>query len=113
MEKLPKRFKERWIKALRSGKYQQNHNGYLKDDEDQYCCLGVAAELCKVKHFGQNGWLSDANVLIKPPKLLIEDGEQDITDIDRKNITIPEKLAYFNDQGKSFKWIASYIERWL
>ena len=34
---------KRWIKALRSGKYQQG-NGWLKK-KDKYCCLGVLTEL--------------------------------------------------------------------
>lgn len=114
MKKLPKRFKQRWVKALRSGKYKQNCNGYLKDEEDKYCCLGVAAELCGVKSFGKtNDWLSKAVLNTNPPKLLIEDGKQDTFDGRLQQFTIPEKLAYFNDKGKSFKWIAAYIERYL
>lgn len=35
--------KEKWINALRSGEYTQNH-GQLKDD-DGYCCLGVLTDL--------------------------------------------------------------------
>ena len=48
MEKLPKEFKEKWIAALRSGKYVQGE-GFLYrrfDDDDHssecYCCLGIA-----------------------------------------------------------------------
>lgn len=36
---------ERWVKALESGKYQQNTNGYLRTAEDLYCCLGVGCDL--------------------------------------------------------------------
>lgn len=33
-----------WLASLRSGKYKQGH-GYLKDNQDGYCCLGVLCEL--------------------------------------------------------------------
>ncbi len=38
-----KEIKERWVEALRSGKYQQGSGYLLKDDK--YCCLGVLCEL--------------------------------------------------------------------
>lgn len=47
--KLPKKFKEKWLKALRSGEYKQS-TGFLTEQyegESNYCCLGVA---CKVAH---------------------------------------------------------------
>jgi hypothetical protein len=31
---------KKWIDALRSGEFKQGH-GQLKDDKDNYCCLGV------------------------------------------------------------------------
>lgn len=40
MKKLPKAFKEKWLAALRSGKYKQGERK-LKEG-DSYCCLGVA-----------------------------------------------------------------------
>lgn len=36
---------ERWILALRSGKYKQGKNELYNPKKDVYCCLGV---LCKV-----------------------------------------------------------------
>jgi hypothetical protein len=36
--------KERWLAALRSGKYKQGR-GKLKTVDDEYCCLGVLCEL--------------------------------------------------------------------
>lgn len=41
--KLPADFKEQWVKALRSGKYQQTKQ-YLHTDEG-FCCLGVACDM--------------------------------------------------------------------
>jgi hypothetical protein len=37
-------FKQKWIEALRSGKYQQARE-VLKDGQGGMCCLGVAADL--------------------------------------------------------------------
>ena len=35
--------KEKWVAALRSGKYTQGHASLCKDNK--YCCLGVLCEL--------------------------------------------------------------------
>lgn len=43
MKKMNPKLKAKWVKALRSGKYQQG-NGYLYTGSG-YCCLGV---LCSV-----------------------------------------------------------------
>lgn len=42
MEKLPKEFKEKWVAALRSGKYKQGAGKLFSDASNTYCCLGVA-----------------------------------------------------------------------
>ena len=44
MHKLPTKFKEPWLTALRSGKYKQG-KGFLRSKEGRYCCLGVAHEV--------------------------------------------------------------------
>lgn len=48
MTKLPKDFKDQWVSALRSGKYQQG-KGYLRLTDNRFCCLGVACDLLGVK----------------------------------------------------------------
>lgn len=35
---------ERWVKALRSGEYEQGR-GVLRDHNNRYCCLGVLCDL--------------------------------------------------------------------
>lgn len=50
--KLKPEIKQKWIKALRSGEYQQT-KGRLKRD-DGFCCLGV---LCDV--YDPSGWVND------------------------------------------------------
>ena len=104
---LPVKFKEKWVAALRSGKYKQDKDqGLLETDDGKFCCLGVA---CKVAGIGNNekndyllsqSWVEDTkNFKIKGvPKVLKEDGE------------LPTRLAEMNDEGKSFKFIATWIE---
>lgn len=41
--------KAEWLDALRSGNYKQG-KGYLKDNKDEFCCLGVLCDLYAKKH---------------------------------------------------------------
>lgn len=114
-QKLPKRFKSLWIKALLSGKFKQGKGKLLKNpDHDKnheaYCCIGVAAIVCginkrtiKNKEFLNEFYLSKTN-MEKIPKLLQG------TNYDNEVI---DKLSTYNDDGHSFKWIAAYIKRYL
>lgn len=99
--KLLKAFKKKWIEALRSGKYEQGISR-LKfkawASQPTYCCLGVAKEIWPGLHKAVNG-----------DELLRESSCRKIS-LDPE---IQKKLAGFNDNGKSFNWIASYIERYL
>lgn len=36
--------RRKWVKALRSGKYEQGR-GLLKDSQGAFCCLGVACDI--------------------------------------------------------------------
>lgn len=104
--KLPKTFKKKWIAALRSGQYKQGECSLHRDNA--FCCLGVAAVICgaSIKSIDGKVDLKDLNfdLDIKIPHLLNHDiGESELVD----------KLINFNDTGKSFNWIASYIERYL
>lgn len=40
----PKEVRQLWVKALRSGEYQQGTN-CLRTDDGKYCCLGVLTDL--------------------------------------------------------------------
>lgn len=40
--KLPKEFAEKWIAALRSGKYSQTRGQLFNEHDNGFCCLGVA-----------------------------------------------------------------------
>lgn len=110
--------KQKWISALRSGKYRQGRGALRRGDK--YCCLGVLCELAiqdgvkieldvdnesRTTFDGSAGYppvavmdwadLSDNNPRIRPG------GESDRT------------LAGINDEGASFETIADLIEKHL
>ena len=98
--KLPKEFGEKWLAALRSGKYPQS-SGYLKRDTG-YCCLGVGCvingieeSLLFYKGYPTIGWLPDDTLIY------INDGQ---------DIHLEATLANMNDSGKTFLEIADWIE---
>lgn len=100
--RLPKKFKEKWVKALRSGKYKQGGGQLYNELDNSYCCLGVACFIVNKKNPPSSGYIhSCKSYSDKIDKLLI--GESPVA----------IKLSVFNDQEKSFKWIASYIEKYL
>jgi len=99
-KKLDPKFKAKWVKALRSGKFIQGKS-FLKNRDSNgnaiYCCLGVACEIAG--HNPRGGWYITRNMK-KVPKPLI--GQNDLT----------EKLSRMNDcSGKGFKAIATWIEK--
>ena len=95
-----------WIKALRSGEYNQGQGRLVT--KDGYCCLGV---LAKIKNK-----LDEYNMFMNNPNYLVD------TDIDG-NITyyyLPigdvsngldqNTLMHMNDNYKTFDEIADFIE---
>jgi len=107
-QKLPERIKAKWLKALRSGEYNQG-TGYLLEihsqpEEKFYCCLGVLGKVCGNEDIDllHQGTLNEFHKRI--PKLVMGPIEEN---------DLVKKLTKFNDCGKSFKWIAAYIERYL
>jgi hypothetical protein len=92
-------WRDKWVEALRSGKYKQGRGG-LRDTRFHYCCLGV---LCDV--IDPNGWNGvEHKGEIELPVNSILSGVG-LTLID----TGP--LTRMNDSGQSFNVIARYIER--
>lgn len=107
-EKLPKRFKDRWVKMLRSGKYHQGQYRLRRNEDDcevnSYCCLGVACLAAGYRPEDIGGNCIYKDMYPKTPKILHFE----------QNNRITNKLIEFNDSGKwSFKKIATYIEKYL
>ncbi len=99
--------KEKWLRALRSGRYKQTQHTLRKSGlAKTYCCLGV---LCNVSKEGK--WENNGRVYVVGPnasrnyipKVLLP--KFGITDKTQK------KLAFMNDANKmSFEKIADWVE---
>jgi hypothetical protein len=99
-QKLPRRFKNKLIRALRSGRYKQT-NGVMRDPQDNaYDVLGVAYRIAGVPKQSIT-------------KMIVPNGKQYnflpkvVTNMDSK---VSSDLIKYNDMGMSFRWIASHLE---
>lgn len=107
---MDKGIKEKWVKALRSGRYKQIRE-YLKTDEG-YCCLGVLCNIInrrkwKETIFGECGYQDGAT--LETYELPIDVRKQA-----KLHPNTVSKLIEMNDgEGKSFNQIADYIEKKL
>lgn len=128
---LPKELKAKWVKALRSGEYKQGHGSLCRRADDgsySFCCLGVLEDVAgQLSREGMhtNGWgYLQTSELIEAldSKMAPKEYDLDVKDIQAKLVLFNDgaKLVLFNDgsidgmrKPKSFKWIASYIERYL
>lgn len=84
--------KAKWVKALRSGEYQQTVEAYR--DRKGFCCLGVLHVI--------NGLSCDPGLSFV--------GIQAKFGIDKSDL---EELADLNDEGATFEQIALCIENGL
>lgn len=108
--------KEKWVAALRSGKYKQGRQLLRNLEEDSWCCLGVLCDLAikdglnlKVE-VGRGEWTKGASYNGRSsflPWEVIEWAGLDssIPGIERTN------LVEMNDGGVDFTEIADAIER--
>lgn len=94
-------FKQKWIEALRSGKYEQG-KACLKTEDSKFCCLGVACDITN-----PNGWYKEDG------KTYFNGGHKAYAPeyiVSYRNID-QDELASMNDRGISFSEIADYIEK--
>lgn len=100
---------QKWVDALRSGKYRQARN-FLRSD-DSFCCLGVACEIS-----GLGAWSEDAYLInewggnkLLPGQVQKWLGLKDSVGciVDNGEDT---HLAWMNDHGSTFEQIADLIE---
>ena len=102
--------KEKWVAALRSGKYKQGQ-GELRSRHNRFCCLGVLCNTVNARRWrrpmsGLEGpWLynhqAERDALSLPAGLSRDlDLPPDVTDY----------LAEWNDEGIGFDAIADWIE---
>ena len=111
---MNKEIADKWVEALRSGKYKQT-SGFLcrvfPDGKESYCCLGV---LCDI--------LGTPNEITKLANAKAYDGkynylpESVVEKCDLKTSRgviahMSSNLSQINDRGESFTTIADIIEK--
>ena len=131
-DKLNKKVKKKWIKALRSGKYNQGRHGLkvtktyyivgnngqrFKEKHSVFCCLGVLCDISR-KELGikwNEGVLGKVHAF--PPKEVIvwaglepKQTRDDLLGAWEFQPPLFQKLAEMNDSGASFAKIAKVIE---
>lgn len=105
--------KAKWCEALRSGKYQQGL-GRLKSIDDRYCCLGVCVDVVDQSRFVKDEeceywYVSDP---VESLHRRVGSLPLDIAQIAGLDTAVESTLVFMNDnQGRSFKEIADYIEK--
>lgn len=117
---IKKRLKDKWIKALRSGKYEQAQ-GYLRVEEDgveKFCCLGVFCDI-----IASEKWICEDLLYSKKYSYEGKSAFPDLTFINFVKLKkvdeyeVEQQFAHLaenmNDKGKTFKQIANYIEKYL
>ena len=94
--------KQKWLEALRSGKYKQGRLG-LRNKQNEFCCLGV---LCDV--LDNNKWLLDELWSIEFYKY---DDSISVANEELIPLDIQDDLMSLNDNYLyNFNKIADYIE---
>jgi len=122
--------KQKWVRALRSGKYIQT-SGALRT-EDGYCCLGVLCDvydsenwtLAPHEELGHESeewhYQTKSRGYTNVMKDVLPDQVVEAADLDLHNPEVPygidgtrTSLAVINDSGATFKQIADLIETHL
>jgi hypothetical protein len=106
---MNRQYKEPWLEALRSGRYQQGRS-YI-NSQGRFCCLGVLCDVAGVQ-WTQPDEAGDCTSI---------DGTTDYCNLTEKGCEMfglrsqdVQVLTRMNDsEGKSFRDIADYIERAL
>lgn len=102
---------DKWIAALRSGKYKQT-TGVLRNDNG-YCCLGV---LCNIvdnskwyKSVDSGAYFFDGQFEVLPGSIKDETGIKNNTGTFLV-YGVPISLSSLNDEGLTFDQIADLID---
>ena len=122
-KKMDPHLKEQWLKALRSGKYEQT-SGFLcevdSDAEESFCCLGVLFDIAGGEVGGE--WSEPKSVFKFSPlarKAIVKSSRSSdssmlpngFTKFSKLSKYTQNELAEMNDNGWSFEKIANWIER--
>ncbi|HET9285725.1 MAG TPA: hypothetical protein VFR24_27555 [Candidatus Angelobacter sp.] len=105
---MKKEWAEKWVKALRSGRYTQARRRLYNEKTGGYCCLGVLCRVAGKKFY--NGKCLGANIVL-PNEVMKLTGIYEANPGIMVNEIDKTSLAQLNDMGKSFKRIADLIEK--
>lgn len=114
--KLDPEIKAKWLRALRSGEYEQARS-VLKSPQGGFCCLGVLADVCGAKWSEMTRPINGAKYLGATldidgeSKIITDGGLLDHSFLEKIGLENQRLLAEFNDGGQTFAQIADYIER--
>lgn len=101
--------KQSWLKALRSGEYQQGHENLCNNGK--FCCLGVLTDL--YSQATNQHWRHDVGGLysFENEGGVLPLSVQQWAELPDENPTVEGlPLSLHNDGGSSFKQIAAIIE---
>jgi hypothetical protein len=106
---------EKWVAALRSGKYRQ-HRGGLTDSLGGFCCLGVLCDLSPVGQWDNDAYVTDdingfhSSLSYLPDGVRMWAGMR--TDHGRYEDNLAHTtLATLNDECTPFEDIATIIDK--
>lgn len=111
---MKKKIKALWVAALRSGEYKQG-TGQLRDESNNFCCLGVLCNLhaqahprLAAKQLYSGSYMGNEEFL--PLAVQKWAGFKDEAGPELRLKGDFQHLAGMNDSGASFKVIAGVIE---
>lgn len=113
---MNKKIKARWLKALRSGDYEQTRK-VLHRYGDGFCCLGVLCDLHR-KSTKRSGWKQGIGEVVSylGDRVALPANVSKWAGLTQCDPIINNKettLSDLNDSGKSFRQIAKVIEKRL
>jgi hypothetical protein len=113
-KKMDRALKKKWIKALRSGDYEQGKSGFLLREDDlgtYYCCIGVLGHIqgCDLKKQRQYGRPMELNTDTLPNGFNGNLSPRQRADLAARNDGV---WIYMHAQH-SFEQIADHIEETL
>lgn len=109
--------KQRWVKALRSGEYEQGRSA-LRSSSNGFCCLGVLCDVYAQDHDVE--WEKDGFDLytFDHANEYLPDSVRIWAELNDVNPSVSHKnhiicLSDLNDTGRTFDQIANIIEEQL
>ena len=102
---------QKWVDALRSGKYRQGESQLKIEDPDdpRHCCLGVLCEVAEVEGVDFN-FIPDESYLPEPVMKWAGLKSKQAHYRDPETGSEDGSLVQMNDKGASFAEIADFIE---